>query len=231
MLKALISRLRNFRADTQGYITVEAMIVFPSLLWIFGASWVYFDVFRQQSVNQKGNYTIGDMLSRETEPVNDAYIDNSRELLYMLDKSSGAETDLRITVVSYDKKKDRYNVEWSETRGAYPALVTADMTSYTDRLPIMAHSDQLIIVETWDDYIPVFKVGLDNFRIRTYSFTRPRFAPQILHSDYIKGNNGWGNGDQDAPGGSLCNNNAENATDCTNSDGSNNIEPSGSSGA
>ena len=27
----------------------------------------------------------------------------------------------------------------------------------------------------------------------------------------IKGNNGWGNGDQDAPGGSLCNNNAENA--------------------
>ncbi|WP_323770430.1 Tad domain-containing protein [Antarctobacter sp.] len=26
----------------------------------------------------------------------------------------------------------------------------------------------------------------------------------------IKGNNGWGNGDQDAPGGSLCNNNAEN---------------------
>ncbi|MFZ7093216.1 TadE/TadG family type IV pilus assembly protein [Primorskyibacter sp. 2E233] len=27
----------------------------------------------------------------------------------------------------------------------------------------------------------------------------------------IKQNNGWGNGDQDAPGGSLCNNNAENA--------------------
>ncbi|GAA4218195.1 Flp pilus assembly protein TadG [Sagittula marina] len=27
----------------------------------------------------------------------------------------------------------------------------------------------------------------------------------------LKGNNGWGNGDQDAPGGSLCNNNAENA--------------------
>jgi Flp pilus assembly protein TadG len=26
----------------------------------------------------------------------------------------------------------------------------------------------------------------------------------------VKGNNGWGNGDQDAPGGSLCNNNAEN---------------------
>lgn len=27
----------------------------------------------------------------------------------------------------------------------------------------------------------------------------------------LKGNNGWGNGDQDAPGNSLCNNNAENA--------------------
>ncbi|WP_186009190.1 pilus assembly protein TadG-related protein [Tropicibacter naphthalenivorans] len=30
----------------------------------------------------------------------------------------------------------------------------------------------------------------------------------------IKQNNGFGNGDQDAPGNSLCNNNAENATDC-----------------
>lgn len=30
---------------------------------------------------------------------------------------------------------------------------------------------------------------------------------------FVKGNNGWGNGDDDAPGGSLDNNSAENNTD------------------
>ncbi len=88
MLNILTSRLRRFRDDTQGYITVEAMIILPVLLWLFGASWVYFDVMRQQTVNQKGNYTIGDMISRETDAVTDAYIDNSRYLLDLLDLST-----------------------------------------------------------------------------------------------------------------------------------------------
>jgi Flp pilus assembly protein TadG len=229
MLKKFTSRLRRFGAETDGYITLEAMIVLPGLLWLFAASWVYFDVFRQQSVNQKANYTIGDMISRETNPVDDSYIDNARKLLYLVDKSEGAETDLRVTVVLYNQKKDKYEVVWSESRGAYPELTTANMPDYRQRLPVMANMDQVIVVETWDDYVPAFRgVGLDFFRITTYSFTRPRFTPQILHADMVKGNNGFGNGDQDAPGGSLCNNNAENAGGdgtCANEDGAKNNEP------
>ncbi len=180
MLKFLSRRLRHFREDTQGYITLEAMIVMPALLWLFAASWVYFDVFRQQSINQKANYTIGDMLSRETSPVNDSYIDNTRELLYLLNKSQGAELDLRVTVVRYRDSGQNYRVVWSESRGAEPALTDSDMALYLDRLPVMANNDQVILVETWDDYRPAFSVGLGDFRITTYSFTRPRYAPQIL---------------------------------------------------
>lgn len=226
MLNHIKSRLRRFGNDTEGYISLEAMIVLPGLLWLFAASWVYFDVFRQQSVNQKANYVIGDMISRETDPVGDTYIDNARKLLYLVDKSAGAQTDLRVSVVSWDEKQARYEVFWSESRGAYPALNTNDLADYVDRLPIMANNDQVVVVETWDDYNPAFSgVGLSDFRIQTYSFTRPRFAPQVLHADMVNGNNGWGNGDQDAPGGSLCTNNAENATECTNEDGTNNVEP------
>ena len=233
MLNQFKSRLRRFGQETDGYITLEAMIVLPGLLWLFAASWVYFDVFREQSVNQKANYTIGDMISRETDPVNDEYIDNALNLLTTLNKSDNLSTDLRVTVVKYNAKNRKYQVVWSQARGNYPPLANNDMRHYTDRLPIMANNDQVIVVETWDDYIPDFRgVGLGAFEIKTYSFTRPRFAPQILYSNSsTSGNNGFGNGDQDAPGGSLCNNNAENATDCSNADGSENVEPGKGKGA
>lgn len=174
------ARLRLFASDTRGYATVEAMIVLPVLLWLFGVGWVYFDVFRQQSVNQKANYTIGDMVSRMTDPVDDSYIDSSYSLLRLLNKAQGEETELRISVVQYDAGRDAWTVAWSETRGDQPALTDADMTGYTPRLPVVSDAGQLILVETWDDYDPAFQVGLGAFRIRTYSFTQPRYAPQVV---------------------------------------------------
>ncbi|MFZ5962143.1 TadE/TadG family type IV pilus assembly protein [Thalassococcus sp. BH17M4-6] len=232
MLTQLKSRLRRFGKDTDGYVTIEAMIILPGLIWLFAASWVYFDVFREQSINQKANYTIGDMLSRETDPITDEYIDNAYKLLLNLNKSEAAKTDLRITVVRYNAKNRKYQVVWSAARGVPEPLANNSMRHYEDRLPIMANNDQVIVVETWDDYLPDFRgVGLDAFDITTYSFTRPRFAPQILYSSVKDENNGWGNGDQTAPGGSLCNNEAENATDCENADGEENVEPSQDKGA
>ena len=210
MLKLLKSRLTHFAKDTRGYVTLEAVIVMPVLLWLFGVGWVYFDVFRQQSVNQKANYVIGDMLSRQTDTLTSSYIDNSYKLLKVLTKARGVESDLRITVVEYDAKKAVWTRVWSETRTAPAKLTNPALREYTERLPIAADGDQLIIVETWDDYDPIFDVGLDTFEITTYSFTRPRYAPKVAYSNSNE-NNGWGNGDQDASGGSLCTNNAENA--------------------
>jgi len=81
MFNKLTRKLRGFRSDERGYVTVEAMILLPVILWIFAACWVYFDAFRQQSVNQKASYTIGDMLSRETNYITPAYIDGTHELV------------------------------------------------------------------------------------------------------------------------------------------------------
>ncbi len=244
-IKNLISKrlphLSRFARRNDGYVTLEAMIVLPALVLIFTGCWVYFDVFRQQGVNQKANYVIGDMLSRETDEVDATYIDNSYNLLKVLTRTGDGTyseeqvseistedaypTDLRVTVVSYKSANGKYSVEWSEARGDPEPLTDSDVQNYSDRLPVLADGAQVIIVETWDDYYPLFRVGLDAFTIRAYSFTQPRYAPQLLFAGDENGNNGWGNGDQDAPGGSLCNNNAENATDCDNSDGSYNNEP------
>lgn len=233
MKNSIKARLRRFAGETDGVVTTEVAIMIPILFVLFAACWVYFDVFRQQGINQKANYAIGDMISRETEILDDTYIDSSYNLFGVLtrtpviaDEVTGLHpSDLRITVVSYKQAGNKYSVEWSAARGDVETLRTQDLTNYTERLPTMMDASQIVLVETWEDYNPTFSVGLDPFVIRTYSFTHPRYAPQVLYAGADGDNNGWGNGDQDASGNSLCNNNAENATDCTNEDGSANVEP------
>lgn len=180
MTQFLRTRLRRFSKDTQGYITLEALIVLPVLLWLFGAGWVYFDAFRQQSLSQKANYVIGDMISRETDPIDGTYISNARRLLRELTKSSGTDSDLRVTVVQYDADDATWSVRWSKKRGNQSILRNADMTDFTGRLPAANSGDQLILVETWDLHEPIFDVGLSDFDIKTYSFTRPRYTPQVV---------------------------------------------------
>lgn len=228
MFSTVKNATTRFGRDERGNISVEAMIVFPTLLVLFAVSWVFFDVMRQQSVNQKANYTIGDILSRETEMLDETYIDNAHNLLFHLTKAQGTDADLRVSVVQYNENgggnNGTYEMVWSKARGDWSPLTDGDIATYQPRLPILAPGDQTILVETRDLYVPTFTpIGLETFDITTYSFTRPRFAPQLIFvgindgSDKRWQNNGWGNGDQDAPGGSLCNNNAENATNCTGS--------------
>ncbi|WP_425099744.1 TadE/TadG family type IV pilus assembly protein [Tropicibacter sp. S64] len=172
--------LRRFRREQDGYVTLEAIIVMPVLLWIFAACWVYFDAFRQQSVNQKANFVISDMLSRETKEIDATYVDSTFELLKVLTQANADGTALRLTLVEYDETAGAWNFLWSEARGDMAALAAGDMSGYQDRLPIALEGDQLILVETWDDHNPVFKIGLDAFTITSYSFTRPRYAPKMV---------------------------------------------------
>lgn len=178
----LKSRICRFRKDETGAISAEAIIVFPLLLWLFGVGWVYFDAFRQQNVNQKANFVIADMISRETSSITNSYISNTYNLLLLLDQSTSANTDMRISVVQYDGVQKKWSVKWSKTRGTKTALTTIT-TDMATRLPSkVTHTEQLILVETWDDYAPVLKVGLNDFEIKTFSFTSPRYSAQIPYS-------------------------------------------------
>lgn len=178
------SRLARFTRNESGYISTEAIIVLPVMLWLFGAGWVYFDAFRQQSVNWKANYVIGDMISRETDGVTGEYISSAYKLLTTLTKSNENLTDMRLAVIQYDADRDDWSVVWSRQRGstmsgAKNRLTNADLEGYRDRLPPAMDNEQLVIVETWEDWEPAFDVGIGAFEIRTYSFTSPRYAPQI----------------------------------------------------
>ena len=240
--------VRRFAGETHGYVTIEALIALPILLTLFASTWVFFDAFRQQSISQKANYTIGDMISRETLEIDDEYINNVQRLFYFLTRTGGGnDSDIRISLVRYDSRSNQYFIDWSEARGDPRALNTGLLRrQYQERLPVMAHADTVILVETWDRYNPVFTFenGLTAFDITTFSFTRPRYSPQIVREDTDNNanwdprryepnipeneregqwaDNGFGTDGGEAPGNSLCNNNAANQTDCTNSDGSTN---------
>ena len=177
-------RLARFARDDRGNMTVEAAILMPILLMTFVGLYSVFDGFRQQSVDQRAAYTLSDMLSRETDLIDDTYIDNAYKMLRFLANTQDSNVRMRISVVSYNEFQDRYTIEWSEVRGGtYKSYLTKDVKDWHDILPIMADGDQLILVETQVDYIPPVGFGLGKRTISTRVFNRPRFTSQLRWDD------------------------------------------------
>ncbi len=170
--------LHAFAKDLRGTLTVEAVVMLPLLFWAMLAMLVFFDAYRQTSLNVKAAYTVGDMISREVDPITPAYLDGASLLFAELARSSSA-TKLRVTVVYYNSTQKRFYRDWSHQRGGVPVLSNADISKMTDRLPTVPNNERLILVETWADYEPPFNVGLKRQDLYNFVFTRPRFAPQV----------------------------------------------------
>lgn len=180
MLKhQIIDRLKVFRADTRGSVSIEFVLAMPMLFWAFMAMYVYFDGYRQSGVNLKAAYTIADLVSRETEPIDDEYMDSMRKLHRLLTRAN-TYTNLRITVVRWSDSQDRYYRDWSAARGVgVLALTNDDMLALADKLPTMPDAERVILVETTNTFVPLLNVGMENKELKNFVFTRPRFAPQV----------------------------------------------------
>jgi hypothetical protein len=174
----VITRLRRFARDSRGSLTVEALIMFPLLFWALLSMLVFFDAYRQSSLNVKAAYTISDMLSREVEPITPAYLDGARNLFNELARSA-EPSKMRVTVVYYSAAQQKFYRDWSQERGGVAVLSNTDVAGMADRLPAVPDNERLILVETWADYNPPFNVGIDRQYLYNFVFTRPRFAPQV----------------------------------------------------
>jgi Flp pilus assembly protein TadG len=182
MLNTLATRLKSFVADTRGSVSVEFILVMPFLFWAFMATYVYFDGFRQSALNLKATYTISDLISRETETINDEYIGSMHSLMELM-TNSRSSTSLRITVIRWVEADSRYYVDWSANRGYNGDLNDANIGDIKDRLPVMPDNERVILVESINTFIPAFKIGMENKKLENFVFTRPRFAPQVLYAD------------------------------------------------
>jgi Flp pilus assembly protein TadG len=173
--RALRDRLRRFHKDESGFISIEAIIVMPLLLWVFLALFVYWDAFRTENTSIKSTYVIADMISRESLPVNNAYINGMHQVFRYMN-ATDEDTWIRVSSVQYHQSDNSYRVLWSRTTNASraPVHTTATMAVQRHRLPVLVDQDAVIVVETWRRFTPAFKVGLDRRTFDEFTVIRPR---------------------------------------------------------
>lgn len=183
----ILNRIRRFGRDENGSYSLEAMLLFPIMAWAYIGMFIFFDAYRQQNVNLKASYTISDMLSRETELINMAYLDGMNKVLDYLTYSR-FDTYLRVTVVYYDADIDRHILVWSEGTRNKPSLNQEEVEEQlSPHIPIMADTDTAIVVETWAAYEPIASVGIPPVSFENIVVTSPRFAPQLNFEGYGDG--------------------------------------------
>jgi hypothetical protein len=171
--------LRNdFMRREDGTVAVEAMLVMPVMFWAYLSMFAIHDAFRMYGVHQKAAYSIGDAISRETVPIDDAYLDGTRDLFEYLAHSQG-NTNMRVSQIWFDANADEYKMDWSEVRGGISPLTNGEVRNWHTKLPIMPGNERVVLLETWSAYDPPFETGLTVDEIRTYVFTRPRYAPVV----------------------------------------------------
>jgi Flp pilus assembly protein TadG len=167
--------LRRFGRTEDGFITIEAIIVLPLLLWVFLALFVYWDAFRAENTSVKSSYVIADMISREPAAVNTAYINGMHQVFRYMNRTT-EDTWIRVSSVQYRQSDNSYRVLWSRTTNATraPVHTTATMAAHRNRLPILVDQDAVIVVETWRRFTPAFRVGLDRRTFDEFTVIRPR---------------------------------------------------------
>jgi len=178
MFTRIINMLRSFRHKEDGSLSIEAVLMFPMLVWALAGSYVFFDGYRSKAVNLKAAYTISDILSRETGYVTPSYMSN----LYTLQERltySDASTSLRITIVGFDANSNQYDVRWSQASGNVQPLTTALLQNMTAQLPLIPNGEVVILVQNWVHYQPVFRNMFSPINFENFVITRPRFAPQL----------------------------------------------------
>ena len=180
-------RLRWFNKISKsddGSLSIEAVLIVPILVWAITATFVFWDAFKTINISQKATYTVADMLSRETQGIDANYMIAAHETFDFLAGSAGNNA-LRVTVVAMVEDPDTlvksYQLVWSEGVGGIAGY--GDLTVLEPRLPDMAAGDQMIVVESEQNWAPAFAVGLTNYRFREVAISRPRFSAQLVWDD------------------------------------------------
>ncbi|MEL7091600.1 MAG: hypothetical protein AAFN94_07695 [Pseudomonadota bacterium] len=175
-----ISRLLSrFRDDEKGGVALEALIMLPMLFWAYLSMYSYFHAYRTHSLNIKTAYAIGDVISRQTNPLDGGYMGGLHQLASYMSWTDPNNFALRVTSVTYDAINDEYKKDWSEVHGSISPLSSSDVNNLRTSLPIMPDGERVIVVETFEQYDPPFNLGLSDHEIHNFVFTRPRYAPRV----------------------------------------------------
>lgn len=188
MSNFLCKFFRQFRSEQNGSLSVEAVFAFPLLLWAATASYTFFDAYKAQNASYRANYTISDILSRETESVDSAYLEGLLRVFRFMTSGDASTTWIRVSVVQCtanctDEANRVLEFDWSHGANGARSLTAIDFNHYGSKIPLFPIGDKLILVETSLDYKPPFSNALVSFperKLVSHVVTRPRFGPQLL---------------------------------------------------
>ena len=172
--------IKRALGDEQGSFSVEAVLMFPLLVWAFVAMYVFFEGLRESKINLKATYTISDLLSRETDLIDETYLAGINDVYAWLSRSANP-VSMRVTVVRYDQGTNRHVKVWSRGVAGRANLTQEEVDAkITPHVPIMADADTAIVVETWTTYDPLMDIGLSDTEIHNLVVTSPRFSEQLM---------------------------------------------------
>lgn len=169
----------RFARSESGSLSIEAVFAVPILAWAITATFVFFDAFKTQYISQRATYTVADMLSREEVAIDTNYLTALHEMYDYLSNSEG-NNNLRVTVI--ERKTDPntgdpyLDLIWSHGVGVAEYV---NLSVIEDRIPGIAVGEQLIIVESEQEWSPAFGVGLASYNFYEMALARPRFAPKL----------------------------------------------------
>ncbi|WP_156800941.1 TadE/TadG family type IV pilus assembly protein [Oceaniovalibus guishaninsula] len=172
--------MTGFLRDESGTLSLEAVIVFPLLIWATLGMYVFFDAFRSSSDSERAAYAISDMLSREKSYVTPEYLTALHNVQKVL-SNARFDTRIRTSVIGWNKAAADYQLRWSKTSGSLGALQQSDLQAATlrARLPLIADGDQMILLETFTDYSPPVNFGLDPMTLENFVVVRPRQTARL----------------------------------------------------
>lgn len=181
-MKTLSSHLQTFLDETRASLSVEAVLIVPALAWAFVSMFVFFDGFQTRNTNLKAAYAIGDVISREVNPIGPSYIDGLDGLFTYLTHDSD-DTWIRVSVIKWVEDDDEYLLLWSKSTQVGPSASELDPETVRSQLPNLSDQENIIVVETSSNYDPIFNVGLGSITFANFIVTSPRFAPTIVWDD------------------------------------------------
>lgn len=174
----------SFLRREDGGMTLEAVIILPLLFWCLIATYVFYDAYAERNSLTKANYTVADLLSRETRPIDTPYLAGAADVLEHL-SGNGRNSRIRVTVVRcvadcLDEDMRQLGLDWSEGVGM-EALTEEQINepAIEAGVPIMALGARAVVVQSMVDYVPLFEVGLPSMPLMETAVVRPRFAPQL----------------------------------------------------
>lgn len=178
-LNRVKTRLQDFWRADSGIISTEVIIMTPLLVWVFLSLFVWWDAFRVKNTAVKATVAIADMISRESAPISNGYIDGMSRI-YRYATAAREASWLRVTLLQYDEVSDSYRRIWSRSTNSVEAPVhTHDsVAEMRHALPQIVDADTLMLVETWQIWTPSFTVGLPEQLF--YEVTTEKMRSQAL---------------------------------------------------